>query len=231
MSEAPAARRAGRPAVPLSRSEILLAARRVFAVEGYSGATLDAIAGSLGIQKASLLYHFGSKEVLYTEAVLELFGELKRTVIGSLGAEADGPGGFAERLDQLCDSVTRFLHRNPEAAALIVHELARPPGDRPGTGRVADTLRTIVTLLQGGLEASPGSPDPGHLFLSIMGVNLLYFAAPSASSAVVGGDIFAPEREAQRAAEVRMHVRALCGLPRGPAPESFSPPPSTRQSP
>lgn len=214
MDKTPPRRRAGRPANPLARSEILRSARVAFAQQGYGGASLDAIARSLGIRKASLLHHFASKEVLYREAVLELFGELKQIVIAALSDETGGSGGFAERLDRLNDAVTGFLHRNPEAAALIIRELTRPADDRPGTRRAADTLRVVQSLLSAGLRDGPNAHlDPGHLLMSIMGVHLLYFAVPLMSGTVVGREVFGEAEQARRAAEVRDQVRALCGLP------------------
>ena len=193
---------------------MLRTARGVFAAQGYGGATLDAIAAAIGVRKATLVHHFGSKEALYTEAVLDLFGELKQLVVSALALDADAPADFAARLDLLSDAVTAFLYRNREAAGLIILELSRPTGDRPGTGRAADTLRTLGALLGAGLESGAHPQrDPGHLFLSIMGVNLLYFAVPAVAGVVVGHDVFAPGAEERRAAQVRAHVRALCGLP------------------
>ena len=89
-------RRPGRPARPLDRRVVAHAARAVFAREGFSGATLDAIADRLGIRKASLLHHFPSKEALYAEAVESLVEEM----LGVL-AVAIAEGSFAERLDRL----------------------------------------------------------------------------------------------------------------------------------
>ncbi len=52
-----------------TRHRILLAARKVFAEVGYEKATIRGIAELSGVDKASVIKHFGSKEELFREAV------------------------------------------------------------------------------------------------------------------------------------------------------------------
>lgn len=49
------------------RRDILVAAARVFAREGYTAATLDEVARELGVTKGVIYYYFRSKEEIYTE--------------------------------------------------------------------------------------------------------------------------------------------------------------------
>lgn len=51
------------------REEILGAANRAFAERGYRGASLSAIAESVGLSQPSLLHHFGSEEELLWEVL------------------------------------------------------------------------------------------------------------------------------------------------------------------
>ncbi|MGW4377808.1 TetR/AcrR family transcriptional regulator [Streptomyces albidoflavus] len=53
------------------RRAILDAAIRVFAREGYAQAGLDAIAAEAGVAKPTIYNHFGGKETLFREAVME----------------------------------------------------------------------------------------------------------------------------------------------------------------
>jgi len=52
-----------------TRQRILLAARKVFAEAGYEKATIRGIAELSGIDKATVIKHFGSKQELFHEAV------------------------------------------------------------------------------------------------------------------------------------------------------------------
>ena len=52
-----------------ARERILRAAERVFAAEGFSGASMRAIAGGAGVAQALLHYHFGDKRSLYAAVV------------------------------------------------------------------------------------------------------------------------------------------------------------------
>ncbi|WP_320783281.1 helix-turn-helix domain-containing protein [Streptomyces sp. CRN 30] len=49
------------------RGQILESALRLFAVHGFRGTSLQDIASDAGCSKASLLYHFASKETILTE--------------------------------------------------------------------------------------------------------------------------------------------------------------------
>jgi len=52
-----------------TRSEVLTAARAIFAEVGYSATTLRAIALRAHVDPALILHHFGSKEALFREAM------------------------------------------------------------------------------------------------------------------------------------------------------------------
>ena len=49
------------------RRDILLAAARVFARDGYGNATLDDVASQMGVTKGVIYYYFRSKEEIFTE--------------------------------------------------------------------------------------------------------------------------------------------------------------------
>ena len=52
------------------RRRILVAALSVFAAEGYSGTSMDAIAAKASVSKPTLYQYFGTKEQLFTEIML-----------------------------------------------------------------------------------------------------------------------------------------------------------------
>jgi TetR/AcrR family transcriptional repressor of mexJK operon len=59
----------GRPKDLGKRAAILEAAKRLFARDGFGGASMDQIAAEAGVSKLTVYSHFGDKEALFTEAV------------------------------------------------------------------------------------------------------------------------------------------------------------------
>lgn len=57
-----------RPGSPDTRGQVLEAARRRFARDGYSGATIRAIATDAGVDPALVHHYFGTKAALFREA-------------------------------------------------------------------------------------------------------------------------------------------------------------------
>lgn len=61
-----------RPSVPTRRADILLAARTVFSVRGFSATRMDDIAKAAGLSKGALYLQFPSKEALFEALVTQL---------------------------------------------------------------------------------------------------------------------------------------------------------------
>ena len=65
------------------KNEIISAAKKLFALKGYSPTSMDDIARDVGITKASLYYFFKGKEEIFAAIIEEVIAEIKF----SLGAE------------------------------------------------------------------------------------------------------------------------------------------------
>ncbi len=114
---------AGKPAEPtpknrhrvVTRSQIIDTALAEFADRGYEEATLAAISRKLGVTAPLLIYHFGSKERLWKEAMEVLFRRLERVVAAAVedGEGLDGLRASETLLRRLVYffAANRELHR------------------------------------------------------------------------------------------------------------------------
>jgi TetR/AcrR family transcriptional regulator len=198
----------GRPTTPLPRDALLGAARLAFAHDGYEGASLSRIARRLGITKASLLYHFPSKDALYAEVLSDTLSGLEALL------PAPEPA-FLEALDRLGAAVTDWLAARPEAARLLMREVlgAGPFARGPGLDAVIAVLEATSAFFARGMALGAIPPqDPTSLAVSVVSLHLTWFAAPEVVTRL-GGDPFAPDAVAARRARVIDQVRRLCGAP------------------
>lgn len=187
---------------------MLAVARGAFAELGYSGASMNEIAGRAGIRKPSLFHHFPTKEALYVEAVGAALAPL-----GELVAEASrSTGDFGARLDRLSEMVVDYLSAHPETARLLVREVldSGPFLSAGGKQTVGAILGAVGEFLEQGMRAGAfREQDARHLALSIIAVHLFYWAADPLSGAQIEGSIFEAAEVASRRAAVVEHVRAL----------------------
>jgi AcrR family transcriptional regulator len=203
------ARKAGRPAVPIARSELLARARREFARRGYRATSLSRIAEATGLRKASLFHHFRSKEELY----LEMMNQVLEELVGLVDRARLDEGGFAERLDRLGATVVEHLAAHPSAARLLLLELAGqgPFLQGPGRQRAVAGLQLTSAFLRAGMDAGVfRQQDPDQLALSIIGLHLLYFAGPELVGRMLEDDALSPTLVARRRDELIQQVRGLC---------------------
>lgn len=108
------------------RTQILVAATRLFAAQGYGATSLAAIADEVGIRKASLLYHFPSKDALHQSVLDNLLSHWNETLPRLLEAVAG-----EDRFDALLDETVRFFVGDPDRARLLLREaLDRPEAMR-----------------------------------------------------------------------------------------------------
>lgn len=101
-----------------TRRALLDAAATAFAARGYEGASLDAITTAAGVNKALVRYHFGDKQGLYSEVLLDALAVGAGFFDPVRASDAPAP----ERLDLFIQAVGRFLDAAPHFAPIISRE-------------------------------------------------------------------------------------------------------------
>ena len=104
-----------RPRDPELRDRLIAAATEVFALHGYAGASLDAIAERAGVTKGGVYFHFAGKEDLFF-CVLDHWQRLRRR---ELQLPAPGKGGAVAALVAFLRAYLGFHFREPAATHLL----------------------------------------------------------------------------------------------------------------
>ena len=82
------------------KNEIISAAKKRFALKGYSPTSMDDIAQDVGITKASLYYFFKGKEEIFAAIIEEVIAEIKNSLGEELKVYAPGPQALARMIDR-----------------------------------------------------------------------------------------------------------------------------------
>lgn len=105
------------------REQILAQTIRHFAARGFDGTSLKEIAEAVGIRKASLLYHFPSKDILHQRALETVISHWQKVLPNLLRAATSGEEQFEAVIQETVD----FFISDPDRARLMVREVL----DRP----------------------------------------------------------------------------------------------------
>jgi AcrR family transcriptional regulator len=161
------------------RTTLVEEAIRQFGREGYAGASLDDIAGAVGVRKQTLLYYFSTKDALL-EACLQAAGIRLAEVIAQA---LEGKEGYWRRAEAVIHSVFDLAAEWPEAGRLgpLAFE------------RFADVLdplrRRAVDFLQSGMdEGQVRKQDPAMLLFTLYTAVVGSLTEASVLHAVVGAD-------------------------------------------
>lgn len=103
---------------------LLVAAGEVFAAAGLDKATLAEIAARAGITRPSLLYHFSTKEELYSAVVSRAFSSLAEILTSAMSTD----GSFAERARAVVESFLTYVQIHPSLARIVVREIVSDAG-------------------------------------------------------------------------------------------------------
>jgi AcrR family transcriptional regulator len=190
------------------KEEILDVATALFAERGFEGTSMNDVAERVGMRKASLFYHFATKDALY-EAVLD---RLVREVGDGLSAVYVSQGTLVERLEGAADAVSAAITGRPFAARLLLREtMDWGPVIRE------KLLGTVLTVLEGGTafiemgqrEGVFVAGDAKQLVLTALGAHVLPFAIVQLVERYVGVDPFSPAFVEARRAALRTQVRDM----------------------
>jgi AcrR family transcriptional regulator len=191
------------------KEEILDVATRLFAERGYEGTSMNDVAERVGMRKASLFYHFATKDSLY-EAVLE---RLVASLQVALEAIYVSSGTYEDRLDAVTETVVTVLASHPYAARLLLRE-AMDWGPVIREGKLLDRILLVLEAGAAWLRAGQEQGvfvegDPKQLVLSSMGLHFLPFALGQLVERYMGKDVFDEAFVAARLKALKTQVRDL----------------------
>jgi AcrR family transcriptional regulator len=102
------------------REEILEAATRLFATQGYADTDTQQLADEIGVGKGTLYRYFPSKRELFLAAADRGMRKLCQFIDDKVATIEDAP----ERIAEVVRSYLRFFEQHPEFCELLIHERA-----------------------------------------------------------------------------------------------------------
>jgi AcrR family transcriptional regulator len=127
-----------------SRTRLLQAAKRLFALQGYEQTATSAIAREAGTSESQLMRYFGGKvgllDALFNDAWGELNDRVRQTIAGSSSEK--------HALLSALHTITTTLARDPDLATLFLFEGRRMRGDEPRV-RVSEGFQAFADLTRG----------------------------------------------------------------------------------
>jgi TetR/AcrR family transcriptional regulator len=123
------------------RDRILTEATRLFAENGVSGTSIQAIAQAAGITRPTLVYHFGSKEGLRTEVLSTLMAHWRDELPRIMAAAASG----GPTVDSLLGALFSFFRADPARARLLLREMLDRP--QPMSELLRETVQPFTNML------------------------------------------------------------------------------------
>lgn len=156
-----------------AQAALMEAAAALFAIHGYKGATLDAIAERSGLNKAMVRYYFGGKAGLYDAVLAEAIGHIRQRLEAVPSVQA-----APERLDAHIEALAEGFAARPHFPAMLAAEYLsggnRIARRETGLSLASFFERTRAILDAGKNENVFRGEDPHQVHLLIAGA-LIFF--------------------------------------------------------
>ena len=140
------------------RAQILQAAVRVFARQGYEATRVGDVAKDAGVAYGLVYHYFGSKEAVLEAVFREAWGRLLAAV-----ALAEETGEDAsEQLTLVVKIVLRTWRDDPDLVRLLVREITRSPHIQDELDEIAQAFASLERIGRRGQEEGTfrGDVDP-----------------------------------------------------------------------
>jgi TetR/AcrR family transcriptional regulator, cholesterol catabolism regulator len=125
------------------RKAMIDAAAQVFRAKGLSDTSLNDISASMGVDRASIYYYFGSKEQLFRAVILESVED----VVTRAKAISESPGSVRSRLTALiAHIVCSFEHCYPSLHIFVQEDMRRL--DKSGCAQADTEARRLAELAE-----------------------------------------------------------------------------------
>jgi AcrR family transcriptional regulator len=151
------------------REELLSAARRCLEDRGYARTTARDLVAASGTNLASIGYHFGSKEALLNQAIVDAFAEYTDKLLALASADADDDDPMSRIRRSWIVMVEEFEEMRPLLVAFIeaMAQAERTPELRAQLAEGYERLRSAIA--ESVADAVPGlPPDCARTMASFM---------------------------------------------------------------
>ncbi|WP_069160668.1 TetR/AcrR family transcriptional regulator [Nocardia altamirensis] len=172
-----------------TRDDLLAAAKQCLAERGYARTTVRDIVSASGTNLAAINYHFGTRDKLLYQAMLESSSTAVQQILDSLPAEhPDDPAerlhAFLQRLTDSFTTDTALWSANAESLVQALHA----PDIRTELGAAQGRARAGLSDLFGD---EPADPAVGAVLQTMIGGLLIQWLidpdhAPTADTIVAG---------------------------------------------
>lgn len=188
-----------------TRRNILEAALREFAEEGYAGARTDHIARAARVNIALLFYYFKSKDQLYGAVLEKIFADWNAAVLKHL----ERGGDPKQKILEFVSEYFEFVAAAPVRPRLVQQEMMRR--GRSGSRHIRTLAQKYIqpvhrrmreVIQQGIRSGALRRMDAEHAAYSITAVINSYFANSPLITILGGRDPLAPSAVRQRKREV-----------------------------
>ncbi|MGK4581585.1 TetR/AcrR family transcriptional regulator [Kitasatospora sp. HPMI-4] len=167
-----------------NREDLLAGAKRCLYEKGYGRTTARDIASAAGVSLAAIGYHYGSKDALLVQAMIEAMGEWGDAIekaLADLGDAATPEERFVAAWDRVLESFV--VHRELWAVQLeISTKVVSSPELTEAFAATQREARLGLSAIFQGLEEVPDTPEElarGAFYQSLLvGLAVQWFAAP-----------------------------------------------------
>lgn len=192
---------------------IVQAALEIFAEKGFDGARMDEIAKASGVNKATLYYHIGDKDKLYSTVMRGMLQGVSSEIITKVSSVHDSK----DRLRKFVHELHRVKHNNPYFTPIMLRELATK-GARLSLDifkEIKGLIELFRNILSEGVEEGVFRPvNSFMLYTMVMGNSLVFHSVyPVFEQAVQSGVLtddtlpkFSPESSSETIYQILMQI-------------------------
>ena len=181
--------------------QILDAAVRVFAAQGYEASRVGDIAREAGVAYGLVYHYFGSKEAVLEAVFREAWGRL----LAAVTLAEQTAGDAAEKLSLVVKIVLRAWRDDPDLVRLLVREITRNPHIQDELGEIGQAFAALERIVRRGQSEGTLRDGPDPQFAAWM----LYGALEEVLTGWVLGQL--PDDAAAVAAAEREVIATLVG--------------------
>lgn len=153
------------------REALIVAAIRLFAIKGYTRASTREICKAAGITKPVLYYHFGSKDNLYRELIVDYMDEYQKSILHM----SQMNGGIRNKLIRILYNDILKSRQDPYRTRMILRMIVDPSEEHCHfiSTKIKELYTIIESVFQKGIKSGELRGDPRRLASVLMGFSAI----------------------------------------------------------